>query len=719
MNLQIDVERLCAAQETVRSALIAERTMGGHWVGELGSSPLATATAISALTLAHASRPDERDTDWRSPSAALAAQHVLQNGLSELIVESLHWLAQRQNEDGGWGDTEHGRSNLAATLLVASAFRLTGVPAKYTGLMERAEQYIDAQGGVAALKRCQGRDRTMSAPVLANAALAGLVPWRQVPALPFELACFPQHWYPRLRLPVVSCAVPVLVAVGQLKYRHDPPRNPAVWLARFATRKTSLAVLSRMQPQSGGFLEATPLTAFVVMSLAAIGLVDHPVVMRGIEFLLETVRSDGSWPIDTNLATWNTTLAMNALASDSCPSRGKIASQVPDDSSSAHFTWHDTVRSDDLHVDTIVMNDAPHDSAPHTHFANDSICRADTTQFDEKCIDWLLSCQRFDPDPSTAASPGGWSWTDRAGGVPDADDTAGALLALAHWRDKCPSLKRHRLQLAARHGVEWLLDLQNSDGGWPTFCSGWNALPFDRSANDPTAHTIRALAVWQHLWDADPSALENHHYAEVDWAALGQRIASAIERGCTFLEQQQRNDGSFVPLWFGNQHHPEGHNLVYGTARVLSMCAELDLLASDMAQRAARWLLGVQHANGGWGPPRSSPATSLSNIYRPNAARAEDALAGFCSIEETSLAVAALMPLAESNPSYARSVQNGLNWLVEAIEQGRYRQAAPIGFYFAKLWYHERLYPLVFATGTLNQAIHQLAPQRSAAVPVS
>ena len=34
----------------------------------------------------------------------------------------------------------------------------------------------------------------------------------------------------------------------------------------------------------------------------------------GVKFLVNSVRPDGSWPIDTNLATWNTTLAINALA---------------------------------------------------------------------------------------------------------------------------------------------------------------------------------------------------------------------------------------------------------------------------------------------------------------------------------------------------------------------------------------------------------------------
>jgi hypothetical protein len=38
---------------------------------------------------------------------------------------------------------------------------------------------------------------------------------------------------------------------------------------------------------------------------------------------------------------------------------------------------------------------------------------------------------------------GGFSWTDRSGGVPDADDTAGALLALRHVDP--PAIRRRDL----------------------------------------------------------------------------------------------------------------------------------------------------------------------------------------------------------------------------------------------------------------------------------
>jgi squalene-hopene/tetraprenyl-beta-curcumene cyclase len=693
LSFHADGERLIAAYDAVRSELLAERTVGGHWVGELASSPFATAAAVSALVVAHGNGSLEAASTERT-----RLQDLMQGDLSELIIESLHWLAERQNLDGGWGDTERGRSNMAATLLVQSAFRLTCVPAKFEGLTDRADEFLAKQGGVATWRKRFGRDKSLTAPVLANAALAGLVSWRQVPVLPFEYVGLPKSWYRRLQLPVVSYAIPVLVAVGQLKFHHDRPRNPLTRLLRLASCKRSLALVERMQPESGGFLESAPLTAFVVMSLASMGLSQHPIVRRGVEFLLASVRSDASWPIDTNLATRNTTLAINALAETSPPTGFEQVNELVADSSretvAVGAVFHDTVPS--------VEVAESHRSHPH---------RSDADALDENCIDWLLDCQHDEPHPYSSAIPGGWAWTDLPGGVPETDDTAGALVALARIRHRYPKLKQHRLQLAARRSVEWLVDLQNGDGGWPTFCRGWSMLPFDRSASDLTANAIRALAVWQRLWQADPrnNALP---------AVLDRRITAAVDRGVQFLENEQRNDGSFVPLWFGNQFHPEGHNLVYGTAQVLIACAELGRLESDMAQRAARWLLGVQHANGGWGPPRSSPATSLSNIYRSGSSRAEDALASFCSVEETSLAVEALLPLVESNQFHARAVKNGLKWLVDTVEQGRLRQPSPIGFYFAKLWYHERLYPLVFAASALGQAVRQIAPQRAVVVPV-
>jgi squalene-hopene/tetraprenyl-beta-curcumene cyclase len=54
-------------------------------------------------------------------------------------------------------------------------------------------------------------------------------------------------------------------------------------------------------------------------------------------------------------------------------------------------------------------------------------------------------------------------------------------------------------------------------------------------------------------------------------------------------------------------------------------------------------------------------------------------------------------------------VHKGLAWLTDSIERGGHEQAVPIGLYFAKLWYYERLYPLIFATSALATAIRIFA----------
>jgi squalene-hopene/tetraprenyl-beta-curcumene cyclase len=43
-----------------------------------------------------------------------------------------------------------------------------------------------------------------------------------------------------------------------------------------------------------------------------------------------------------------------------------------------------------------------------------------------------------------------------------------------------------------------------------------------------------------------------------------------------------------------------------------------------------------------------------------------------------------------------QAVRSGVDWLLDATTQGREFPAAPIGLYFAQLWYFERLYPLAW-----------------------
>ena len=61
-------------------------------------------------------------------------------------------------------------------------------------------------------------------------------------------------------------------------------------------------------------------------------------------------------------------------------------------------------------------------------------------------------------------------------------------------------------------------------------------------------------------------------------------------------------------------------------------------------------------------------------------------------------------------PRTVRTVERGAPWLVERVESGAWREPAPIGFYFAKLWYYERLYPLIWTVGALGKVARACSP---------
>ena len=55
-------------------------------------------------------------------------------------------------------------------------------------------------------------------------------------------------------------------------------------------------------------------------------------------------------------------------------------------------------------------------------------------------------------------------------------------------------------------------------------------------------------------------------------------------------------------------------------------------------------------------------------------------------------------------PDAEAAVNNGLRWLVQQVEAGGLGRPTPIGFYFAKLWYFEKLYPLIFSVAAIGRA---------------
>jgi squalene-hopene/tetraprenyl-beta-curcumene cyclase len=588
-----EIPGLEAALRNARTALLRERVDAGYWEGELSPSALSTATAVFAL------------------------HHASPEAHAGLIERGALWLVTHQNGDGGWGDTVDSVSNLSTTLLGWAALRSVqpGGPGE-----ARARDWVEREVGdlgpyfiVQAVENRYGKDRTFAVPILMMCALGGLLgededrAWAWVRQLPLELAAFPRAWFGALRLPVVSYALPALIAIGWVRHRKRP--SPVLGRLREWVWPRISRILESIQPSGGGFLEAAPLTAFVTMALANAGEKGHPVVVRAIRFLEKGVRPDGSWAIDSNLAVWVSTLAAKALQ------KGAGGSDFGKGDRRRLRVWIEEQQSKKVH-------------------------------------------------PFTMARPGAWAWTHFSGGVPDADDTPGALLAL---RALTEGGAGPETLLAAENGSEWLLDLQNEDGGIPTFCRGWGALPFDRSSPDLTAHGLRA-------WDAWKDEVRGPVRARMD---------RAMEFALRYLRETQEASGAWVPLWFGNQEVPDEANRTYGTAMVLISLNQVAPWArthlGSMRAPAVAWLLANQNPDGGWGGGAGSSS----------------------SIEETALAVEALSGDRSRN-DVELPLRRGAEFLIGATNGGTEFPARPIGFYFAKLWYSERLYPMIWTVSALQ-----------------
>jgi hypothetical protein len=571
----------------------------GFWTGKLSSSALGVAVAITAL---HFKDPELHNTE---------------------IKRGLVWLADNINSDGSYGDSPGSHGNISTSLLVYAALNLPGRDlSQLKSVRERLAGYLSKQGidvhsdevARVILKHYKS-DYSFSVPILTMCGLCGIPrenAFNSIPQLPFELLMFPGRFYRFLNLSVVSYALPALVAVGILIFKKKRSGFFLRSVRKFSTGR-ALKILYRMLPESGGYLEAIPLTAFVSLSLIAAGYGSSEIVTKGIRFLLNTQREDGSWPIDVDLSTWVTTLSVKAF-------RSNIGNFI-------------------------------------------------TLENQEKITGHLKEIQNTTVHPFNGTPPGGWGWTNYSGSVPDGDDTPGVMLALLNSPD-IEKVKREVIK-----GGHWLLQLQNSDGGFPTFTRGWGKLPFDRSCSDLTGHGLLAISALLEYCDDELSDRER------------KKFRRSFMKALQYLEKNQNVNGSWLPLWFGNQNAKDFANPVYGTARVLTYLKdslshtwhdeETTGKIGRLARAGAGFLILAQNRDGSWGGNRSVPGT----------------------IEETALAVSALASVENRSFCYA-----GLEWIDDFRTRHGY-VAAPIGLYFSLLWYDEEMYPRVFYLDALSRML--------------
>jgi squalene-hopene/tetraprenyl-beta-curcumene cyclase len=274
--------RVAAAVQAGVDYLYRRQRDDGGWTDRLSSSAIPTSMA----------------------TVVLARSDVV--GYRREIDAGLDWLREHQRADGGWSQSDaDDPSDTAATGFAVAALKTLDQDGSATCL-DRAAQYLAANGGESALV---ADVRTWRELVAILWVLVGLRDVQEVPRQPLEAMLLPARVRNR-----ASIALPGVVSLGIWQSRALHWTWPRRVVRRLAEPK-GLAWLRGLQGPNGGIEECQLMAGFVFMGLEMAGPGIGEDIQRGCRnYLLSTQRPDGSWATDRDLEIAVSAYAVLALA---------------------------------------------------------------------------------------------------------------------------------------------------------------------------------------------------------------------------------------------------------------------------------------------------------------------------------------------------------------------------------------------------------------------
>ncbi len=473
-------------------------------------------------------------------------------------------MRERQQPDGGWHLYDGAPSDLSVSIEAYFAAKLSGVSPDEPW-MRRARDFVRAQGGAE-------RARVLTRIFL---ALFGQFDWQGVPALPVTVMFMPRgtafniyemsYWARTCTIPLLvlyykkrQVTVPAALGIDELfltpkegrEYRWDTAFVKTLsWRNFFLQADRALKVFERVpirfhreracklaedwilthQDESGAWGGIFPAMTHSLMALHALGYPrSHPAIRKGLEALarLEITEADSTRLQPCVSPVWDTAWAVIALAK---------AGFRPDH--------------------------------PAQRRASEWLCKMQI----RRAGDWAVKCP--------GVRPGGWAFQFSNDFYPDTDDTSVVLMALLHADDRTDPRVREAFDL----GLEWLLGLQNDDGGFGAF---------ERDVDNEIYNEILFNDAKNML---DPSTADvTGRCLELLGKIGAERAHPALDRAIRYLKKEQEPDGKWWGRW--------GVNYVYGTWSVLcALKAAGEPQDSPAVANGAAWLVRAQNPDGGWG----------------------------------------------------------------------------------------------------------------------
>ena len=519
--------------------LLRNQSQEGYWVGELEADASVAAGYIPLMYFMTGSVDPERQR------------------------KVVNYVKSKQRADGSWSAYYGGPGDLNVSIQCLFCLEAGRCTRRQNLSMRQAREFILARGGIT------------KASVFTKIWLAifGQFDWRGTPSVPPELILLPDWFYFNIyefgswsRATIVAlmvvltkkpvCPVPESASVSELYAEPEDRRNYSLgkadrflsWKSFFLFADSFFKVWEKLPFKPGRALALRRVERWIAAHqetdgswggimlpwiYALIGLkslgypLDHPVIARGMKGLEGFIMEDDATMrlLPATSPVWDTAWAMIAL------SQSGLAADHPALVKSARWLLKKEIRVKG---------------------------------------DWSVK---------TRAEPGCWSFEFENDLYPDIDDTA--VVPRALLRVRLPEPEEKRKAEAVERGLNWVLGMQSSNGGWAAFDRDNNKeflahipfadfmTPLDPTSPDVTAHVIELLGE----------------------TGAGH---SALQKSIAYLKKHQEPDGAWYGRW--------GVNYIYGTGLVLaSLRAAGEDKTADYIGRAVNWLKSCQHPDGGWG----------------------------------------------------------------------------------------------------------------------